>query len=234
MLRLLHLWVGDGFYCGCRVGASQIIYGLSQQTNMSGTPLSTQCVTHRVPIPNEKCLGWPVRSAALSHCRVEDVNHSHTKAGARSRFVPVHQSLLNHANATIRSLFHFFAPRTDADWYHQHRDGSGVINVAPFTTSPLLHHCSTSEATLTRANSSKLCVWFGHLGLQSALMKPGILNAVFNHESIQEIAEKKTNMLKENICNLTLLWEKPACCLKACYGGFYGTLHLYIMVLLFI
>lgn len=160
MLRLLHLWVGDGFFCGCRVGASQIIYGLSQETNMSGTPLSTECVTHRVPIPNEKCLGWPVRSAALSHCRVEDVNHSCTKAGARSRFVPVHQSLLNYANATIRSLFHFFAPRTDADWYHQHRDGSGVINVAPFTTSPLLHRCFTSEATLTRANSSKLClIW---------------------------------------------------------------------------
>lgn len=147
----MYLWLGDGVCCGCKAGASQIIYGLSQKTNMSGTPLSTQCVAHRAPIPNEKCLGWLFGSAGLSHCRVEDVNHSHTKAETCSRFVTVHQSLFNHADATIRNLFHFFAPRRDNDWYHQHGDGSGIRNVAPFTMSPLLK---------TAANcASDLVIW---------------------------------------------------------------------------
>lgn len=209
LLRFLNLWVGGGFYCWCWVGASQIIYGLSQETNMSGTPLSSQCVTHHSPIPNEKCLGWSDRSAGLSHCRVEDVNHSHSKAEACGRFVPVHHSLLHHATATIRNLFHPFAPRRN--WYCQHRDASGIINATRFTKSPLLHRCSASEATLNRANSSKLCVWFGHLGLQSGVMIPGILNVVLNRERIQEIAEKRPICCKKNICNMTLLWEKPAC-----------------------
>lgn len=43
--------------------------------------------------------------------RVEDVNHSHTKAEACSRFMPVPQSFFNHANATIRNLSHFFCPK---------------------------------------------------------------------------------------------------------------------------
>lgn len=42
-VTLTALVVGDGLFCGCRAGVSQIIYGLSKETNMSGAPPSPRC-----------------------------------------------------------------------------------------------------------------------------------------------------------------------------------------------
>lgn len=153
-----------GFIVGAGLGLHQLFMASVKRQICLGLHflLSVSLTTY----PFQMRSAWAGQSG-LSHCRVEDVNHSHTKAEARRQFVPVHQSLFNHANATIRNLS-IFAPwgKKGTTFLPQGATLTDIINTEMDQVSLMWHllqrlcRCSTSEATLTRANSSKLClIW---------------------------------------------------------------------------
>lgn len=113
-------------------------------------------------------------------------------------------------------------------WIRCHLRGT-FHNVS--SAAPLLHLWGNSDQS---KQQQTVCLIWSYRAAERRDETRNIKCGVQSWEHTGDSWEKDQHVAKKKICNLTLLWEKTACCLKACYRGFYGTLHFIIMVLLLI